>query len=80
MSIDIHRTKTGNSIKFAHPTAGYQHDQDQAGEHLVVGEIYKVSRIDVHDWNTNIWLEGFPEVIFNSVMFDNVEWVNHNPL
>lgn len=39
---------------------------------LKIGEIYHVVDVDVHDWYTVVYLEEFPGVEFNSVVFEEV--------
>ena len=40
---------------------------------LKVGESYEVAMIDVHSWNTDIYLKGFEDFGFNSVCFEAAE-------
>ena len=40
---------------------------------LVEGAIYTVKRTVIHDWYTEVYLEEFPNMEFNSVCFDEVE-------
>jgi len=64
--------KKGDKIVFKYPENGYKYDQDKAKDHLVYNGVYTVNMIDVHNWHTNIYLEEFPTVPFNSVFFENV--------
>jgi len=69
--VDIH-SKKGSKVKFANPDSGYPHHQQDALDHLVVGEVYTVLETDVHNFATDVYLKGFPEIPFNSVLFDDV--------
>lgn len=40
---------------------------------LEVGKEYTVEDVDVHDWYTLVYLEEFPNVEFNSVIFEEME-------
>lgn len=43
-------------------------------EHLLtIGGEYTVTNVDVHNWYTMIKLEEFPDMEFNSVLFEEVE-------
>ena len=37
---------------------------------LEVGKTYNVVNVDVHSWHTQIELEEFPNIVFNSVCFE----------
>lgn len=39
---------------------------------LKIGEIYNMTDIEVFRWNTDIYLEEFPGIPFNSVAFEEV--------
>jgi len=70
MSMDPMRAKPGDRVRFANPSAGYGHDQERArSAGLVVGKVYTLSKVRVHDWNTEVWLEGQRDA-FNSVQFE----------
>jgi len=70
MSMDIY-APAGSRVIFAYPNAGYPKDRELAAQHLKVGEIYIVSRTDVHRSITYVYLSGFPGLIFNSVNFED---------
>lgn len=40
---------------------------------LEVGKEYTVVDTEVNSWYTLVWLEEFPDVAFNSVMFNEIE-------
>lgn len=72
MSMDIDKTKKGDSVRYANFNAGYKPDQEHASAQLVKNKIYKIAKIVIHDWRTDVYLQGVNSR-FNSVMFDNVE-------
>ena len=39
-------------------------------KYLVVGQRYKVSKIEIEDWRSRLSFEGFEGLKFNSVCFD----------
>ena len=56
--------------KYSYPNNGYLSDQKLAKEHLEIGKIYSIKKIDVGDFSTKVWLRDFPEIYFNSVLFE----------
>lgn len=53
---------------------GYDHDLEYARScGLVEGHTYTVDRTVVHSWITDVYLQEFPDIPFNSVMFRNAE-------
>ena len=79
MSMNIHNTKVGDMVRFAHPAHGTDADQYMVAKNLdlIVMQDYEVSKIEVHSWYTRVWLKGMPES-FNSVMFENVPKVEES--
>lgn len=69
--MDIHNNKK-------RPIKCIRNDEDgmmigSENHHLLeIGKIYHVVDVDVHDWHTLIYLEEFPGVEFNSVVFEEV--------
>ncbi len=45
---------------------------DNASKKLIVGEIYHVSAVEVHDWHTRVCLIEFGNMQFNSTSFSEV--------
>ncbi len=72
MSMDIDKTKEGDSVRYANFDAGYEPDQKHASTQLVKNEIYKIAKIVIKDWHTDVYLREV-NGRFNSVMFDNVK-------
>lgn len=64
------RLASGDIAEFTKPKNGREGHQDIAAEHLIEGESYIVSKVEVDDWHTDVWLEGVAGVCFNSVLFD----------
>lgn len=48
---------------------GSDSDKALANKYLKIGQVYKVKDINVLAWNTDIILEDFPNINFNSVLF-----------
>jgi|SRR6185312_12762385 len=69
-SMDI-QSPPGTIIKFV-GNGGSTAEQEDAKKHLKVGATYEIEKIEIGNWRTDVWLEGFPGVAFNSVMFENV--------
>ena len=61
--------KKGDKVVVSNLTAGYEHDQQVAKNHLNIGEVYTVERTVVHSWYTDVYLLEIPGVKFNSVFF-----------
>jgi hypothetical protein len=51
--------------------AGYNYDQELARKYLEIGKEYTVEKTKVYSWHTHVWLQEFPNVIFNSVFFED---------
>ena len=51
---------------------GYKHDEEIAKKYLEIGKEYTVEKTVVHNWSTEIWLKEIPNVMFNSVFFDDI--------
>ena len=43
------------------------------GHLLTIDKEYTVIDVDVHDWHTRVSLEEFPDVEFNSVLFEEID-------
>lgn len=51
---------------------GHDFDKEQVKKYLKVGQFYTIEKMDVYDFNSNVVLEEFPELIFNSVNFIDI--------
>ena len=57
--------------RFIDPDAGWDHDKEtcvKAG--LIRGNLYRVSDVNMFGWYTDIYLEEFGNLAFNSVHFE----------
>jgi len=61
----------GDKVIFAYPSAGYEGDRETAQKYLTVGKTYTIERTSVDRNHTSVYLEGFPGVAFNSVIFND---------
>lgn len=52
--------------------SGYNYQTEVAEKYLEVGKEYTVERTEVESWYTNVWLQEFPDVKFNSTCFEDV--------
>lgn len=48
-------------------------DSDENAHLLTVGNTYTMIGIEVHSWHTNVYLDEFPGVKFNSSCFEECE-------
>jgi hypothetical protein len=67
--MDIY-SKKGTKVIFNHPQAGYSHHIETAKKYLKIGEEYTVEKTAVGHFHTDVYLQEFPNIAFNSVMFD----------
>jgi hypothetical protein len=51
---------------------GYTSQIKQAKKHLKVGGQYTVDRTEVSGWHTNVFIKEFPDIAFNSVLFEDI--------
>ena len=52
-------------------SAGYDYHKEVAQKHLEIGKEYIVEKTEVDSWHTDVWLQEFPNVKFNSVFFED---------
>lgn len=71
--MDIYSTK-GTKVIFNNIN-GHDYDLEHARKYLKEGEKYTVDFIDVGAWSTSVYLEEFPGISFNSVMFDDETYI-----
>jgi len=62
----------GHKVKCYTLSNGYDHDKEIAQKYLEVGKEYTVEETQVNSWNTDVLLQEFPNVKFNSVFFKDV--------
>lgn len=65
-------TKAGQRVRYANPESSYPSDIFHAKQHLKLGKIYIVSKTVIHDWSTEVFLEGF-DYSFNHAHFTEVD-------
>ena len=65
--------KSGDKVVFSYPDNGYDGDREDGKKYLEVGRTYTVVATEIHNWNTDVWLEEVPNVRFNSVLFSDVK-------
>jgi hypothetical protein len=70
--MDIEHSPKGTKIKFvAKNPISYGVNQDNA-KHLIIGNVYTVSKTEMHSYHTKVFLDEVPNIPFNSVWFDEV--------
>jgi hypothetical protein len=52
---------------------GYDHVEEHARKFLKVGETYTIENTVVDGWSTEVYIKEFPDEVFNSVSFEDVE-------
>ena len=62
------------AARFAHPDNGRAGDQKLAAEHLEVGKVYLLIGLTVGRSESHVRLWDFPDIAFNSVLFDAAGW------
>jgi hypothetical protein len=76
MSMNIY-SEIGTKVIFDNPNNGYPGDQEQCRNLLLPGEVYTVRCTEVGRSSSNVYLEEYPGVRFNTCMFSDYE-ENHN--
>lgn len=69
-TMDI-RTSPGSKVCFSNPSFGYPFEGKYAQQHLSIGALYTVKETVIHSSSTEVILEEFPGLSFNSVLFSN---------
>ena len=64
--------KKGAKVICSTLDAGYDYHKEIASKYLVIGKEYTVEYTDVDSWHTDVYLQEFPGVKFNSVFFEDV--------
>lgn len=71
--MNIFTTKIGDKVRFLNVN-GYEINRTNAIEAgLKEGNTYIVSGLDIGSWSSDVFLEGFGNTPFNTVMFDNIK-------
>jgi hypothetical protein len=61
----------GHKVKCKTFSAGYDYQKKIAQKHLEVGKEYTIEETQVENSYTDVWLQEFPNVQFNSVFFED---------
>ena len=61
----------GHRVKCKTLSAGYEYDKEVAQKYLEVGKEYVIENTQVNSWNTDVWLQEFSNIKFNSVFFED---------
>ncbi|MCH6198612.1 hypothetical protein MMU07_03405 [Aquiflexum sp. LQ15W] len=69
--MDIY-TPPGQKVRYIN-RHGHDSEREFANLHLQEGAVYTLLRSKLFKFRTEIYLEEFPEMPFNSVMFENVK-------
>lgn len=72
MGLDIFNSNPRRVVCISNEGVGWWSCKNNA-HLLTVGQVYNLVDIDVHDWHSLVYLEEFPGVDFNSVLFNEVE-------
>jgi hypothetical protein len=62
----------GHRVKCDTFDAGYEYDRERAREYLEIGKEYTIDYTVVDSWSTDVYLKEFPNIVFNSVFFEDV--------
>ena len=69
-SMDIY-SKQGTKVRYL-ANGGFDTDIERASKYLVIGKIYTVRSVFVGGWFSYVTLEEFPNMDFNTTLFDKV--------
>jgi hypothetical protein len=64
-------TPIGSYVQYMNKN-GYDKDRELANRHLIEGDIYKVTGMDVFGYTSSVYLQDFDGIGFNTVMFKNL--------
>ncbi|WP_110933827.1 hypothetical protein [Paenibacillus bouchesdurhonensis] len=71
MSMDIFKAKKGSKVRFT-GLGGWDGEAELAAKKLKIGAEYIVDHVAIYQSSTDVYLEGFGDYGFNSVMFEDV--------
>lgn len=63
----------GHKVRCIGTDSVYHYLTERAEKYLEVGKEYTVERTTVHSWQTDVELQEFPGVEFNSEIFEDLE-------
>ena len=70
--MDIDKAPKGTKLKFTKENPISWGVSADNAKHLILGNVYTVSKTEMHSYHTKVFLEEFPGIPFNSVWFDEV--------
>ncbi len=62
----------GHKVKATSLNQGYQYHIENAEKYLKLDQIYTVDRTEVASSKTEVYLQEFPDIPFNSTMFEDL--------
>jgi len=65
--------ESGSKVFFANLNYGYLADRQYAAKELVYGEMYTVKYVDIGESSSEVCLAEKPDMLFNTVLFADVE-------
>jgi len=68
--MDIY-TPAGQKVRYLN-NHGHDSEREAANLHLQEGAVYTLLRTKIFKYRTEIFLQEFPDIPFNSVMFVNI--------
>ncbi len=69
--MNVHLAKKGHKVRFAN-RGGWNGEWERAAAILNDKEVYTISKVEIHQSSTDVFLEGFGDRDFNSVFFELV--------
>lgn len=63
----------GHKVVCSTLNGGYDSDEELAVKYLELNKEYTVLETNVSGWHTDVILEEFPDIEFNSVFFEDVD-------
>lgn len=67
----------GHKVRLETLDAGYDYQKELVEKYLELGKEYTVDYTDVYSSYTDVYLQEFPDIYFNSVFFEDVNFQPH---
>jgi hypothetical protein len=61
----------GAKVKYYYNNNGSPIEIENSKRYLIFNKVYTIKDIVVRDWSSYIVLEGIPDMMFNTVQFEN---------
>lgn len=61
----------GHKVRCDNLSSGYEYLLEIARQYLELGKEYVVERTSVDSYQTEVWLQEFPDIAFNSGLFED---------